>query len=181
MEKLHFAGHSLPPLPTLATCAGDTQAARVTRRLALGRELSALLVHQSLQVYPGADLARMLGLRSRQGVHHWTDPTRPGPALSYILAAPRAWAGAVLLGAAARLDALTPSTAQSPQQLVARVVAGAAQVATILDRRDLERCTVDELEKLAATVAAEQGRLAQIQQQIAAARERKTSKDEDRG
>lgn len=48
-----------------------------------------------------------------------------------------------------------------------------AQVATVLDRRDLERCSIDELEKLAATVAAEQERLAQVQQQIAAARERK--------
>jgi len=173
MKGFSFAGHPLPPLPTLATCAGDTQAARVNRRIVLGRELSAALVRQACQVYPGADLARVLGLRSRQGVHHWTDPTRPGPALSYVLAAPRAWSGAILLGALARLDVLTPSTAQSPQQLIARVVAGAAQAATVLDRRDLDRCTSEELDELAATVAAEQGRLAQIQQQIAAARERK--------
>lgn len=181
MKGFSFAGHPLPPLPTLATCAGDSRALHVNRRLIVGRELSALIVRQSLQVCSGADLARALGLRSRQGVQHWTDPTRPGPALSYLMAAPRAWASAVLLGAAARLDALAPPTVQSPQQLVARVVAGAAQVATVLDRRDLDRCTLDELGELAATVAAEQERLAQIQQQIAAAKERKAPKTEEGG
>lgn len=170
--------------PQLVVDAGDAAADRVNssvrgveRRLALARELSAQLVAQGLSTSGGADVARSLGFRSRQGVQHWIDPTRPGPALSYVLAGPRAWSSAVLLGALQRLDVLTPRSPYSPQQLVALVVSGAMQVATILDQRDLDRCTVAELEEMDRTVAEQQERLAEMRQRLAAAKASKLPKD----
>lgn len=58
---------------------------------------------------------------------------------------------------------------------VAELLAQGRRVGARLRELEAERA---ELEKLAATVAAEQERLAQVQQQIAAARERKIPKEE---
>lgn len=180
---LGAGGHALSASPALESVAGDAQVVRVSssvrgpeRRLLLARELSAQLVAQSLHAAAGADVSRSLGFRSRQGVQHWTDPTRPGPAFSYVLAGPRTWTSCMLLGALARLDVLTPRSPYSPQQLVALVVSAAMQVATILDRRDLDKCSVDELEEMERAVGDQQERLAELRDRLAAAKAAKRPK-----
>lgn len=141
------------------------------RRLA-GRERSAGLIAESFLAYGSANVARALGL-TRQSVHLWGTGRDRGVSLSDLLAGPRPWAGMVLRRALACVDGSLPCCSLTPQSLVARIVAGAAQIAVIIEQKDLDGCTPEQLDEMDRVASQEADRLEQLRRQIAAARNKK--------
>jgi hypothetical protein len=169
-DPFAFAGHLPPPLPALAKCAPDAPI-RASGRERL-RSLAADLVVASFDVVSASAVARTLGL-SRQTVHQWGDPARAGASLAHLLGGPRAWSGFLLRRALVVVDGPTPRWSATPQALVARVIAGAAQVAAIIGQRNFDQCTPEELERMRRDVAEKRGDLAELERQIVEAQEKK--------
>lgn len=181
MFKGTALAHSLPALPGLAKTSGDRPRVASPHPLPLvrpglsepvARETSARLVTAAFAIVAPPQVAESLDLE-RRSPHHWTDPTRPGPTLSAILQAPPPWSGYLLSRALVVVEGPTRRWTASPQALVARIVAGAAQVASILEKRDLDACTPEQLEEMRSTLTEKGNELKELTRQIDEALERK--------
>lgn len=166
--------HGLPMLPALAKCTPDAVPPASGRERI--RSLAASLVAAGFDVIPAAVVARTLGLQ-RQTVHLWQDASRPGVGLAHLLGGPRPWSRLILSRALVLVDGPTARWSASPQALVARVIAGCAQVMSVIGQRDLDSCSLEELEQMRRAVAEKRSELSELERQLLEAQERKRQQE----